>query len=234
MYIVYQYHKYCFFKLVIFCDMLNSLFFKLLTSSFLYSKNGCMTNFEINLCKIVQIYSGQNIYRTFFLLQQQQTSFEDRFLTSILLEPRSLVFVCDDMYKTYLHGISERTVDKISNSIANIEMCEMAQSVEALTRTTRVSLTIRHVPKVLKAKFLFGKKWFCWIFIKTVKITYLYKFIFLHQERNAGCLSLLWAWRRVEVIFFFSFIIDFSLICLFLVLKKLTVTFYGQPKFKCL
>lgn len=137
--------------------MLNSLFFKLLTS-FLYSKNGCMTNFEINLCKIVQIYSGQNIYRTFFLLQQQQTSFEDRFLTSILLEPRSLVFVCDDMYKTYLHGISERTVDKISNSIANIEMCEMAQSVEALTRTTRVSLTIRHVPKVLKAKFLFGKK----------------------------------------------------------------------------
>lgn len=117
-----------------------------------------MTNFEINLCKIVQIYSGQNIYRTFFLLQQQQTSFEDRFLTSILLEPKSLVFVCDDMYKTYLHGISERTVDKISNSIANIEMCEMAQSVEALTRTTRVSLTIRHVPKVLKAKFLFGKK----------------------------------------------------------------------------
>lgn len=137
--------------------MLNSLFFKLLTS-FLYCKNGCMTNFEIYLCKIVQIDSGQNIYRTFFLLQQQQTSFEDRFLTSILLEPKSLVFVCDDMYKTYLHGISERTVDKISNSIANIEMCEMAQSVEALTRTTRVSLTIRHVPKVLKAKFLFGKK----------------------------------------------------------------------------
>lgn len=137
--------------------MFNSLFFKLLTS-FLYRKNGCMTNFEIYLCKIVQIDSGQNIYRTFFLLQQQQTSFEDRFLTSILLEPRSLVFVCDDMYKTYLHGISERTVDKISNSIANIEMCEMAQSVEALTRTTRVSLTIRHVPKVLKAKFLFGKK----------------------------------------------------------------------------
>lgn len=139
--------------------MLNSLFFKLLTSFLhVYSKNGCMTNFEIYLCKIVQIDSGQNIYRTFFLLQQQQTSFEDRFLTSILLEPRSLVFVCDDMYKTYLHGISERTVDKISNSIANIEMCEMAQSVEALTRTTRVSLTIRHVPKVLKAKFLFGKK----------------------------------------------------------------------------
>lgn len=68
------------------------------------------------------------------------------------------MFVCEDMYKTYLHGISEHTVDKISNSIANIEMCEMAQSVEALTRTTRVSLTIRHVPKVLKAKFLFGKK----------------------------------------------------------------------------
>lgn len=101
--------------------------------------------------------SGQKIHELIFL-QQQQTSFEDRFLTSILLEPRSLVFVCDDMYKTYLHGISERTVDKISNSIANIEMCEMAESVQDLTRTTRVSLTIRHVPKCLKAKFLFGKK----------------------------------------------------------------------------
>lgn len=109
--------------------------------------------------KLWNFDSGQKIQELIFL-QQQQTSFEDRFLTSILLEPRSLVFVCDDMYKTYLHGISERTVDKISNSIANIEMCEMAQSVQDLTRTTRVSLTIRHVPKVLKAKFLFGKKWF--------------------------------------------------------------------------
>lgn len=111
------------------------------------------------LCKTMQLILGKTcMEHIFFFLQQQQTSFEDRFVTSILLEPRSLVFVCDDMYKTYLHGISERTVDKISNSIANIEMCEMAQSAEDLTRTTRVSLTIRHVPKVLKAKILFGKK----------------------------------------------------------------------------
>ncbi|XP_048733508.2 alpha-ketoglutarate-dependent dioxygenase alkB homolog 6-like isoform X2 [Ostrea edulis] len=89
----------------------------------------------------------------------EQTSFDDRFVTSILLEPRSLVFVCDDMYKTYLHGISERTFDTITESIANIELCEMAKSVnDKLTRTSRVSLTIRHVPKVLKAKIMFGKK----------------------------------------------------------------------------
>jgi alkylated DNA repair protein alkB family protein 6 len=94
-----------------------------------------------------------------YSFQPEQTSFDDRFVTSILLEPRSLVFVCDDMYKTYLHGISERTIDKIMESIANIELCEVAQSVKnELTRTTRVSLTIRHVPKVLKAKILFGKK----------------------------------------------------------------------------
>lgn len=91
--------------------------------------------------------------------QPEQTSFDDRFVTSILLEPRSLVFVCDDMYKTYLHGISERTFDTITESIANIELCEMAKSVnDKLTRTSRVSLTIRHVPKVLKAKIMFGKK----------------------------------------------------------------------------
>ncbi|XP_048733513.2 alpha-ketoglutarate-dependent dioxygenase alkB homolog 6-like isoform X4 [Ostrea edulis] len=92
-------------------------------------------------------------------IMPEQTSFDDRFVTSILLEPRSLVFVCDDMYKTYLHGISERTFDTITESIANIELCEMAKSVnDKLTRTSRVSLTIRHVPKVLKAKIMFGKK----------------------------------------------------------------------------
>ncbi|XP_062617557.1 alpha-ketoglutarate-dependent dioxygenase alkB homolog 6-like [Saccostrea cucullata] len=90
--------------------------------------------------------------------EKPETSFEDRFLTSILLEPRSLVFVCDDMYRTYLHGISERTTDRISESIANIDKCEIDKSVTELHRTTRVSLTIRHVPRVLKSKILFGKK----------------------------------------------------------------------------
>lgn len=183
MYIVYQYHKYFFFKLIILCEIGLHVCYIVCSSSFwhiFYTTKMDVGQIFYFLCKTMQLILGKTCMEHifFFFLQQQQTSFEDRFVTSILLEPKSLVFVCDDMYKTYLHGISERTVDKISNSIANIEMCEMAQSAEDLTRTTRVSLTIRHVPKVLKAKFLFGKKWFCSICIKTFKITFLDKFIF--------------------------------------------------------
>lgn len=195
MYIVYQYHKYFFFKLIILCEIGLHVCYIVCSSSFwhlFYTTKMDVGQIFFFYVKPCNWFWAKHVWNTFFFfLQQQQTSFEDRFVTSILLEPRSLVFVCDDMYKTYLHGISERTVDKISNSIANIEMCEMAQSAEDLTRTTRVSLTIRHVPKVLKAKFLFGKKWFCSICTKTFKITFLDKFIFLHQERYSGCLSLL-------------------------------------------
>ena len=77
---------------------------------------------------------------------------DDRHFLSVLLEPRSLILVCDDMYKSHLHGIAERTTDTISSKVVNIDSCDSANIDDILTRTTRVSLTIRHVPRTLKAK----------------------------------------------------------------------------------
>lgn len=81
-----------------------------------------------------------------------------RILFSLLLEPRSLLILKDDMYTKLLHGISERNVDLISHTIPNISSCNAVSDVgRTLERGTRVSLTIRYVPKTLKLKLKFGK-----------------------------------------------------------------------------
>ena len=61
------------------------------------------------------------------------------------------------MYDTFLHGIEEVTTDTVTDRVANLDRTA-AQPGDALPRDTRVSLTIRHVPKVLKARLLFGKR----------------------------------------------------------------------------
>ncbi|GFS16258.1 alpha-ketoglutarate-dependent dioxygenase alkB homolog 6 [Elysia marginata] len=86
-------------------------------------------------------------------------SFENRHFLSMLLERRSLVLVCKDMYTQHLHGIAEQTHDTITNKILNLQSLARPVSIgETLQRQTRVSLTIRHVPRTVKAKFLFGRR----------------------------------------------------------------------------
>lgn len=68
--------------------------------------------------------------------------------SSILLEPRSLVVIKDDMY-TALHGIEERSTDVLGPMVRNVS--EDRHGAE-LPRDIRVSLTIRHVPRVVKLK----------------------------------------------------------------------------------
>ena len=69
-----------------------------------------------------------------------------------------MLILKDDMYTKLLHGISERNVDLISHAIPNISSCNAVSDVgRKLERGTRVSLTIRYVPKTLKLKLKFGK-----------------------------------------------------------------------------
>ena len=85
-------------------------------------------------------------------------SLEYRYLLSLLLEPYSLLVLRDDMYKTYLHGIAEREADVVTDRVCNLPHLTNSVSVgDELKRTTRVSLTIRYVPKTLKLKLKFGK-----------------------------------------------------------------------------
>ncbi|XP_037071168.1 alpha-ketoglutarate-dependent dioxygenase alkB homolog 6-like [Pollicipes pollicipes] len=70
-------------------------------------------------------------------------------LGSLLLEPRSLLVVRQDAYHSVLHGIEPVREDTITPTVYNAAGRPTGQR---LVRSTRVSLTIRHVPKVLKVR----------------------------------------------------------------------------------
>ncbi|KAL1274996.1 hypothetical protein QQF64_027810 [Cirrhinus molitorella] len=74
-----------------------------------------------------------------------------RYMLSLLVQQRSLLILQDDMYKIYLHGIHGVCEDILSERVVNLSSTG-AQVGDTLPRSTRVSLTIRHVPKVIRAK----------------------------------------------------------------------------------
>lgn len=72
---------------------------------------------------------------------------------SILLERRSLLLLKDSMYHDYQHCIEEFHKDVLTDSIVNFKNTSQQYSLgDVLERSTRVSLTIRHVPKTTKLK----------------------------------------------------------------------------------
>ncbi|VEN34387.1 unnamed protein product [Callosobruchus maculatus] len=87
------------------------------------------------------------------VLEFKENSEHRQKVCNVLLERRSLVIVKDDLYSKYLHSISEREEDMLED-IVNLDVVgdrNLVSSVK-LKRKTRVSLTIRNVPKVLKVK----------------------------------------------------------------------------------
>ena len=80
---------------------------------------------------------------------------QEKRLGSVYVENRSLIIFRSEAYKTFLHGINECTEDKIDEKVFN----KKEDIGKTLNReTTRVSLTIRVVPKTLNASKIFGKK----------------------------------------------------------------------------
>ncbi|XP_012276991.1 alpha-ketoglutarate-dependent dioxygenase alkB homolog 6 [Orussus abietinus] len=77
---------------------------------------------------------------------------------SFLLEPRSLLILQKDLYHNYLHSIAEKTSDTITKEIKNLNLCSTNYTdEEVIQRGTRLSLTIRHVPKTSKLKLRIRK-----------------------------------------------------------------------------
>ena len=74
---------------------------------------------------------------------------------SVLLEPRSLFVVMNDLYENYLHSIDELRTDEVTESTLHFGAYNIG---DVLHRQTRISLTIRHVPKTTKAKILLGRR----------------------------------------------------------------------------
>ncbi|KYN18509.1 PREDICTED: alpha-ketoglutarate-dependent dioxygenase alkB homolog 6 [Trachymyrmex cornetzi] len=91
-----------------------------------------------------------DFYKRLEMTEQQQCKLE----FSLLLERRSLLILQKDLYHNYLHSIAERDADSISeSSIKNLHMCaKKFTKEEIIKRDTRLSLTIRHVPKTSKLK----------------------------------------------------------------------------------
>lgn len=74
-------------------------------------------------------------------------------ICKLLIEPRSLLILKHDLYLKYLHSISETTEDVVDESIKNLENCKGTYKLgDILKRDSRVSLTIRNVPKTTKWK----------------------------------------------------------------------------------
>ncbi|XP_034417107.1 alpha-ketoglutarate-dependent dioxygenase alkB homolog 6 isoform X2 [Cyclopterus lumpus] len=82
---------------------------------------------------------------------------ENRFLLSLLVKPRSLLILQEEMYRRLLHGIRPRSHDTLTDTVANLSAAGAVPG-ETLARGTRVSLTIRHVPKVMKTTLVLGRK----------------------------------------------------------------------------
>lgn len=82
---------------------------------------------------------------------------ESRYLLSLLVRPQSLLILQDDMYQRLLHGIQGTHHDSLTERVANL-LAAGVQPGATLTRGTRVSLTVRHVPIVMKANLLLGRK----------------------------------------------------------------------------
>ncbi|XP_071777794.1 putative RNA/DNA demethylase ALKBH6 [Centroberyx gerrardi] len=82
---------------------------------------------------------------------------ESRHLFSLLVRPRSLLILQEETYQNLLHGIQPCDQDTLTDRVVNLPAAG-ALPGETLTRGTRVSLTVRHVPKVMKAKLLLGRK----------------------------------------------------------------------------
>lgn len=80
----------------------------------------------------------------------------DRHRFSLLLRPCSLLILQDETYRRLLHGIRERDADTLTDAVANLSAAG-ARPGETLSRGTRVSLTIRHVPKVIRTKLVLGR-----------------------------------------------------------------------------
>ncbi|XP_034942373.1 alpha-ketoglutarate-dependent dioxygenase alkB homolog 6 [Chelonus insularis] len=76
---------------------------------------------------------------------------------AILLERRSLLILRDQLYNDYLHSINEVACDTINKDfICNLDLCcNNYNDKDVLERGTRLSLTIRHVPKTSKLKLRF-------------------------------------------------------------------------------
>ena len=88
--------------------------------------------------------------------ENEAQDFKPEIQGSILLEARSLYIATDDVYHNHMHGIRESMTCDLTGDPKVWNMTnEFGTSLNRSTK--RVSITIRHVPKVLKNKIFLSR-----------------------------------------------------------------------------
>ncbi|KAJ8678972.1 hypothetical protein QAD02_014759 [Eretmocerus hayati] len=108
---------------------------------------------------VTTISCGSHTFLEFYKRLDTEDIVAPKHEFSLLLEPRSLLILQKDLYHDYLHSIAERISDTISTTnLKNLQMCSQAYNDgQTLNRSTRLSLTIRHVPKTSRLKLKLGR-----------------------------------------------------------------------------
>jgi len=95
-----------------------------------------------------------NFYTPVCDIENDIPDYEQRLKFSLLLEPRSLLILQDECYRSLLHGIDGVTTDTIGPCCLNARAAGFDLD-HKLERGTRISLTIRVVPRTSR-KFKIG------------------------------------------------------------------------------
>ncbi|XP_008573882.1 PREDICTED: alpha-ketoglutarate-dependent dioxygenase alkB homolog 6 isoform X2 [Galeopterus variegatus] len=109
---------------------------------------------------VTTISLGSHTMLDFYKLRQPEDDDPtEQPTTSLLLEPCSLLVLRGAAYTRLLHGIAAAREDTLDAAFMppNAASCPSAQPGARLVRGTRVSLTIRRVPRVLRAGLLLSK-----------------------------------------------------------------------------
>ena len=104
---------------------------------------------NVSLCSPIVMDFYRNITD-----KEADASLEKRYAFSFLLERRSLLCLKGEMYEGMLHGIEGRHVDRVP--CGNVKNVVLDTPLD-LARKKRVSLTLRHVEKVLQVKLRLSK-----------------------------------------------------------------------------
>ena len=99
---------------------------------------------------IATINLGSSCILKFQTRDTETDRLEEQF--SLFLEEGSLLVQTDEVYERFLHCIEEVKEDVITDKVANLALCSRVSVGDVVRRDTRVSLTIRNVPKVLRFK----------------------------------------------------------------------------------
>ena len=105
------------------------------------------------------IHSRQVKRLRFFTLQHEKLlDIKSRYVGSFFLEARSLVCFKKDMYTSYMHGIEEIYQDNLEEKNILNKSNLFSNFNGNMERSRRVSLTIRHFPKILNVRLKLGRK----------------------------------------------------------------------------